>query len=107
MEAAHAFDYVHPMPDFWALSDQQLAETCIRIAEGQIPGSRPFLRAEATRLFLLWHESMNATRRTPEISEQRACLLAALRKRTIQILVSISAGMRPPQPGHPVASDQA
>jgi hypothetical protein len=50
---------------------------------------------------------MNATRRTPEISAQRACLLAALRKRTIQILVSISAGMKPPQPGYPVASDQA
>jgi hypothetical protein len=106
MGAPHTFEYVHQMPDFWALSDQQLARTCIRIAEGRIPGSRPLLRAEATRLFLLWHESMNSASRTPENTEQRACLLAALRKRTIQILVSISGRIRPQQPGNPVAAAQ-
>jgi hypothetical protein len=90
MGALHTFEYVHSMPDFWVLSDQQLARTCMCIAEGRLPDSRPLLRAEAMRLFLLWHESMNAVLRTPEISEQQACLLAALRKRTIQILVSQS-----------------
>jgi hypothetical protein len=90
MGALHTFEYVYSMPDFWALSDQQLARTCMCIAERRLPGPRPLLRAEATLLFLLWQESTNAVLRTPEISKQRACLLAALRKRTIQVLVSQS-----------------
>ena len=78
------------IPDFWALSDHQLATSCVRIAEGRFPGSKPFLRAEAMRLFLLWRETVNANSRTRHEMEQRACTIAALRKRTIQILVRLS-----------------
>jgi hypothetical protein len=90
----YSFEWVHGIPNFWALSDQQLATSCVRIAQGRISGLRPFLRAEALRLFLLWQEALNATSRTREHGEQRAGELAALRKRTIQVLVRISL----PQP---------
>jgi hypothetical protein len=97
----YTFEVAEQMPDFWALSDRQLARSCVRIAQGWVPGSRPFLRAEALRLFLLWKESLNAARRTRDESEHQAGVQAALRKRTIQILVRISV-QRPG--GMPLAS---
>jgi hypothetical protein len=97
----YTFEGADRMPDLWALSDQQLARSCVRIAQGWVPGSRPFLRAEALRLFLLWRESLDASCRNGEESEHQAGELAALRKRTIQILVRISV-QRPG--GIPLAS---
>jgi hypothetical protein len=44
------------IPDFWSLSDRQLERACRIVAEGRVPSSLPFLRAEAMRLFLLWRE---------------------------------------------------
>jgi hypothetical protein len=86
----YTFEGVEQMPDFWALSDRQLASSCVRIAQGWVPGLGPYLRAEALRLFLLWKESLGAVCRTRDESEHEAGVLAALRKRTIQILVRIS-----------------
>ena len=88
----YSFEWVHGSPNFWALSDQQLATSCIRIAQGRVPGLRPFLRAEALRLFLLWQEAMHAG--SGRQREELVNVLAGLRKRTIQILVRISV----PQP---------
>ncbi len=85
----YSFEWVHGAPNFWMLSDQQLATSCVRIAQGWVPGLRPFLRAEALRLFLLWQEALHASR-TREQVVQRAGERAALRKRTIQVLVRIS-----------------
>ena len=93
----YTFEWVHQAPDFWALSDEQLATSCLRIAQGRVRVSRPFLRSEALRLFLLWQESLHAPCRTRDQSEQRANVLAALRKRTIQVLVRISVPQ--PEPG--------
>lgn len=78
------------MPDFWTLSDRELAAGCIYVAEGRIAGSKLFLRAEAMRLFLMWRETVYADCLTREDVEQRACCLAGLRKRTIQILAGLS-----------------
>jgi hypothetical protein len=100
----YTFEGVDQMPDFWALSDRQLARSCVRIAQGWVPGLRPFLRAEALRLFLLWRESLDAARRKVDESEHQAAELAALRKRTIQVLVRISvqgSGGIPIAPGRP------
>jgi hypothetical protein len=78
------------MPDFWSLSDRQLERACRMVAEGRVPVSLPLLRAEAMRLFLLWREcSVEVTQERGD-NERRVCLLAALRKRTIQVLVRIS-----------------
>jgi hypothetical protein len=78
------------IPDFWSLSDRQLERACRIVAEGRVPSSLPFLRAEAMRLFLLWREGNVDVAQERCEGEQRACLLTALRKRTIQILVRIS-----------------
>ena len=90
----YSFEWVQQFPDFWALSDRQLATSCLRIAQGRVPGLRPFLRAEALRLFLLWKEAMPPSADTGAQREERACVLAALRRRTMQVLVRISV----PQP---------
>ncbi len=78
------------MPDFWSLSDRQLERACRMVAEGRVRLSLPLLRAESMRLFLLWRECNVEARQERRESEQRVCLLAALRKRTIQVLVRIS-----------------
>jgi hypothetical protein len=80
------------MPDFWSLSDTQLERACRMVADGRVPFSPPFLRAEAMRLFLLWRECIAEV---AQERDQRACLLAALRKRTIQILVRIALSSDP------------
>jgi len=91
----HTFDLPGTMPDFWALSDRQLERACRMMAEGRVPVSLPLLRAEAMRLFLLWRESTTEVEETPDEGEQRACVLAALRKRTIQVLVRIALTSSP------------
>jgi len=78
------------MPDFWSLSDRQLERACRMVADGRVPLSPPFLRAEAMRLFLLWRENAVDVAQPRGEREDRVCLLAALRKRTIQILVRIA-----------------
>jgi hypothetical protein len=83
------------MPDFWALSDAQLQRACRMVAEGVVPSSLPFLRAEGMRLFLLWRETTVEVARERSEREERACLLAALRKRTIQVLVRIALSSDP------------
>jgi hypothetical protein len=100
-----AFDPTIDPPDFWALSDLQLARGCLRIAEGRLPEAKPLLRAEAVRLFLLWQDTLNAVCRTRGDIQETAGTLAALRKRTIQVLVRLS--LRPHgQHGIPGAARQ-
>ena len=65
------------------------------MAQGHVLVSPPFLRAEALRLYLLWQESLHAACHTCDQREERANVLAALRKRTIQVLVRMSV----PRPG--------
>lgn len=86
----YTFEFVDGTPDFWRLSDSQLAESCVCMAEGQFPQARAFHRAEAMRLFLLWHDVTNGGCGTREDREERAGALNALRKRTIQMLVRVS-----------------
>lgn len=86
------------MPDFWSLSDRQLERACRMVADGRVPLSPPLLRAEAMRLFLLWRESIVEVPQDRGRREERACLLAALRKRTIQILVRIALTSNPVDP---------
>ena len=76
--------------DFRLLSDRQLAHGCLYIARGRFPGVKPFLRTQAMRVFLLWRDAINAQRRTQADCEQAVGALAALRKRTIQLLIRLS-----------------
>lgn len=86
----YTIELSHDAPNFWALSDRQLAASCVEVAQGHIAGTPSFLRAEALRLFLQWREAINAPSRTLADAEQARGRLAALRKRTIQILVRLS-----------------
>jgi hypothetical protein len=81
-------------PDFWSLSDQQLAQACRLIGEGRCSRAGPAIRGEAVRVSLVWRDKL-APRRPGDDAEERAAILAALRKRTIQILVKLAiAGPR-------------
>ncbi len=76
-------------PDFWALSEMELAESCRLIAEGRCSRARISQRAEAMRVWMVWRDHLTP-RRTREEAEERAAILAALRRRTIQMLVKLS-----------------
>lgn len=75
--------------DLWDLSETELAVICRMIAEGSIDCANSMLRSEATRLFMVWVETLNGPQQTGDDREYRAALLSGLRKRTIQILVSL------------------
>lgn len=78
------------MPNFWALSDIQLAKSCVLVAESHAGQTNPAVKGEAERLFLLWHDAINGRDEAGPERERRAALLSGLRKRTIQILVKLS-----------------
>lgn len=91
----HTARIAEDTPSLWQLSDRQLAHSCLYIARGLFPEVKPFLRAHAMRVFLLWRDAIGASCRTQADFEQAAGSLAALRKRTIQLLVRVSLGGPP------------
>lgn len=78
------------IPDFWELSDLDLARSCLLIADNRPGPGNAVLKAEAMRLFLLWRETINSDHQTSKQKEERTQLMAGLRKRTIQVLVRLS-----------------
>lgn len=88
-----AFDRAEGVPDFWALSDRQLARICFLIAEGRCAFAGARLRAQATRVYMVWRDALKP-RSTNEGAEYQAAALAALRKRTIQILINLTSAPR-------------
>jgi hypothetical protein len=86
----YVFEQPNPTPDFWQLSDIELAKSCVLVAESRSGPGNAVLRAEAMRLFLMWREAINAPRRRGDDREQGSAMLSSLRKRTIQILVRLS-----------------
>lgn len=75
---------------FWDLSDVELATSCLMIAEERDSTCESALRAEASRLFHVWRETLEESGADAEELERRAALLSGLRKRTIQILVKLA-----------------
>lgn len=86
----HKLEFNRNTPDFWSFSDEELATTCLRIAEGRISSSRPFFRAEAMRLYLVWRDAMSDPGQFRQGEGPKDCILDGLRKRTIQILIKLS-----------------
>lgn len=76
--------------ELWDLSEPELAMICRLIADGRVHCPNKILRAEATRLYLVWVETLNTSDRERDERERRVALLCGLRKRTIQILVRLS-----------------
>ncbi|HEY2861926.1 MAG TPA: hypothetical protein VGJ21_26230 [Terracidiphilus sp.] len=77
-------------PGLWSLSDRELAQGCLYIAQGRVPGVKLFLRAHAMRVFLLWRDAIGRRHGSLADFEQLAGIRAAFRKRTIQLLVQLS-----------------
>ena len=81
-------------PDFWALSDKELAEVCRLVADGRCSRANSATRGEAMRVSLVWRDNL-VPLRAGDDAEERAAILSAVRKRTIQILVRLTmAGPR-------------
>jgi hypothetical protein len=76
--------------NYWALSFHRLAQYCREIADDRFPAVDSALRAEAERLYTSWIESLALPEDDFSYNSRRACALAALRKRTIEIAVRVA-----------------
>jgi len=70
------FDPMAEMPNFWDLTDRELAKSCRLMAEGQAMGTSGLTSAEAMRLSLVWNDAFNSPTRSGEEREKRAALTA-------------------------------
>jgi hypothetical protein len=75
--------------NIWALSNEQLAEQCRAIAEGGAPSAGQELQAEAERLDASWCDALGSAGDDYDGRARKAAQQAALRKRTIEILVKL------------------
>jgi len=76
--------------DFWALKPAQLAHECSLIATGDPAVASDSVRAEAAQLAVEWKDAINMPQDVFEDQARRAAQIAALRKRTIEILVKVT-----------------
>jgi hypothetical protein len=76
--------------DFWSLKAVQLARECRSIANGEPGDVDPKLRSEAAQLAMEFQEALQLSQDEFEDQARRAALLAALRKRAIEILVKVN-----------------
>jgi len=80
-----------PNPDFWALKPSQLAAECSSLAGADPATVEDDLRAEAAQLATEWKDAIQMPVDEFEAQARRAAQIAALRKRTIEILVRVTA----------------
>lgn len=79
----------HARPNFWSLSDIELAKECRVIAESTSASIGDTVKAEAVRLYGDWRDAINFPEQDRQEKARRAAVTAGLRKRTIQILVNL------------------
>jgi hypothetical protein len=77
--------------NFWSLTSSQLAAQITLIANGDPAVIDDATRAEASQLATEWQDVLNLPKATFAEQEQRTAQLDALQKRTIEVLVSVSA----------------
>ncbi len=75
---------------YWSMSDIELARNCRAIAESRSASITDAIKAEARRLYGDWRNAINFPEGDRQEKARRATIMAALRKRTIQILVKVS-----------------
>ena len=75
--------------DFWSLKSTQLARECRVIANGDDLVVDEAVRAEARQLAADWQDAIHMPQDEFADQARRASQLAALRKRTIEILVHV------------------
>lgn len=79
--------------DFWALKPTQLAHECRLIAAGNIAEAGDKLRTEAKTLASEWSLAIDMPHDDFDEQARRAARIAALRKRTIEILVKVTGNI--------------
>lgn len=91
------------VPDFWTMSELELAKACRVIAELPTSPAIELVQAETVRLYHIWCETLRSPNRRGPERERRNFILVGLRKRTIQILVRMAmSGMVAAVPTTPV-----
>jgi hypothetical protein len=73
--------------DFWSLKPSQLSTECRALAEGSDATVAASLCNEAARLAVEWQEALGMRLDNAFEESRRAALIAALRRRTIEILI--------------------
>lgn len=78
------------IPNFWGMSEVDLARACHTITELRpTPEIQP-LQAEAARLFDIWCDAIHSPNRPGHERQHRNFMIMGLRKRTIQILIRMA-----------------
>ncbi|MGH9486453.1 MAG: hypothetical protein ACRD04_02535 [Terriglobales bacterium] len=75
--------------DLWSLPSSQLARDCQTIAESAPAEFDPALHAEAVRMSAEWQEALKKPTDQFDDRARKAGQIAALRMRTIEILLKI------------------
>lgn len=76
--------------DLWSLKPSQLKSECRALAEKSGLEVNEALRDEAARLAIEWQEALGMRLDSAFEESRRAALIAALRRRTIEILIKAS-----------------
>jgi hypothetical protein len=76
--------------NYWSMSDIELARNCRAIAESSSASITDAMKAEAKRLYGDWRDAINFPENGRQERARRATTMAALRKRSIQIMVKLS-----------------
>jgi hypothetical protein len=75
--------------DFWLMKPSELGKECSSIAQAVNSTIDPKLRAEAGQLAAEWREAIAMPTGIAFDESRRAALIAALRRRTIEILIRV------------------
>jgi len=76
--------------DYWSLTSPQLAARISHIAQSDAVDFTSAARAEAGLLAVDWQEALNLPKESFEEQEARRARVAALQRRTIEILIHAS-----------------
>jgi len=82
-------DHANSKDNVWLLTSAQLSHKIQAIADGDTTAIDEALRTEARRLCSNWRDALKPAEKDIEKQSERASQLAAVRKRTIQILLLV------------------
>ncbi len=82
-------DHTNSKDNVWLLSSSQLSERIQALADGPTAKIGAVLCAEAGRLCANWRDALKPAEKGIENQSPRALRLAAVRKRSIQILLQV------------------
>lgn len=82
-------EYEKPQTDYWTMKSSELRDHCREISHGSREMASDWLRTEAHQLAVEWQDALEMPQNDAFQESRKATQLAALRKRTIEILVKV------------------